>query len=254
MSWHWAPNSFIEIENLRRFHNFTNDSFRAITKRILCHLKRVCVVVRINWRWKWLNQHKIHVVWSSRYEMKDYRLLCTVEMLRTRHTWICWFSVIHIETVCVVYVPRLWHGLCTHFQCGMRVLNFYFHFHFDWFSFIRCCERVFFSFFFIQHILHSERLLSVCLKFIIVIDSVPKKHIRLRIRLHGKKWSNQFDQQSAWTNLIQTICVRRRQRKLTEITCLNSHIFWKEREREQKRNQQKCWWAEKTQRQRNLNP
>lgn len=56
-----------------------------------------------------------------------------------------------------------------------------------------------------------------------------KKHIRLRIRLHEKKWSNQFDQQSAWTNLIQTICVRRRQRKLTKITCLNSHIFWRER-------------------------
>lgn len=175
MSWHWAPNSFIEIEDLRRFHNFTNDSFRAITKRILCHLKRVCVIVRINWRWKCLNQHKIHVVWSSRYEMKDYRLLCIVEMLRTRHisqTNMLIFCDTHRNSECCVCSKI---RLCTHFQCGMRVLNFYFHFHFNWFSFIRCCERVFSSFLFIQHILHSERLLSVCLKFIIVIDSVPKK-------------------------------------------------------------------------------
>lgn len=163
MSWHWAPNSFIEIENLRRFHNFTNDSFRAITKRILCHLRRVCVVVRINWRWKWLNQHKIHVVWSSRYEMKDYRLLCTVEMLRTRHisqTNMLIFCDTHRNSA--VYVPRLWHGLCTHFQCGMRVLNFYFHFHFDWFSFIRCCERVF-SFFFLHSTYTSFWATAICM-------------------------------------------------------------------------------------------
>lgn len=150
--------------------------------------------------------------------------------------------MIHIATVLCMFQDYDM-GFVHIFNAECVCLIFIFTFTLTDFPSYDVANVFFLSFFFIQLTLHSERLLSVCLKFIIVIDSVPKKHIRLRIRLHEKKWSNQFDQQSAWTKLIQTICVRRRQRRLTKITCLNSHIFWKERE--EKRNQQKCWWAEK---------
>lgn len=95
----------------------------------------------------------------------------------------------------------------------MRVLNFHFHFHFHFhfsadflYAMLRASVVDFSSLHRSTYIciqIHCVcRPLSVCLKFIIVIDSVPKKNnetIRVFTRTHTftwNKWNNQFDRKA----------------------------------------------------------
>lgn len=135
----------------------------------------------------------------------------------------------------------------------MRVLNFHFHFHFHFhfsadflYAMLRASVVDFSSLHRSTYIciqIHCVcRPLSVCLKFIIVIDSVPKKNnetIRVFTRTHTftwNKWNNQFDRKAlelTWSKWFVFVD----KRKPTNCLPVCIHIS-----SEKKR---KNWWKEK---------